>query len=86
MRRGKGGFFVMKKGALIGYLNIDGETEWGLVTSDAPFIYSPNEYDKDYMAVTVVWPQDKLSTTNERISMILSNDETDSGLWLQSSL
>ena len=79
----------MKEGDLIGYLNIDGDTEWGFVTSDKPFVYRPGEYDEEYMAVTVIWPNDSRypgSKTNERVATILSDDKVDSGLWLQSSL
>ena len=79
----------MKKGDLIGYSNLDGDTEWGLVTSDEPFVYCPGEYDEEYMAVTVCWPTDPMyagSVTNERVSTILSDDKASSGLWLQSSL
>ena len=79
----------LKEGDLIGYLNIDGDTEWGFVTSDKPFVYRPGEYDEEYMAVTVIWPNDSRypgSETNERVATILSDDKVDSGLWLQSSL
>ena len=75
----------MNKGSLIGYVNLDGETEWGLVISDEPFMYRPSAHDDEYLAVTVVWPDDKLSVTSESVNTILSDDKLDSGLWLQSS-
>ena len=76
----------MNKGDLIGYVNMDGETEWGLVTSNEPFMYRPSSMDNEYLAVTVVWPDDKVSKTNESVDTILSDDRSDSGIWLQSSL
>ena len=78
----------MNKGDLIGYVNIDGDTEWGIVTSDEPFIYRPSAYDEEYMAVTVCWPDDPQgagSETSENVATILSDDKVDSGIWLQSS-
>lgn len=75
----------MNKGDLIGYVNLDGETEWGVVTSDEPFPYRPEGLDYEHMAVTVVWPDDNLSETSEIVDTILSEHEEDSGIWLQSS-
>ena len=75
----------MNKGDLIGYENLDGDVEWGIVTSDEPFIHRPSAYDEEYMAVTVCWPDDKMSKTSERLEMILSDAQEDSGIWLQSS-
>ena len=75
----------MNKGDLIGYVNLDGETEWGLVISDEPFMYRPSAMESEYLAVTVVWPDDKLSVTSESVDTILSDDKPDSGIWLQSS-
>lgn len=75
----------MNKGDLIGYMNLDGDTEWGIVTSDEPFPYRSSALDYEHMAVTVVWPDDKLSETNEIVDTILSEHEKDSGIWLQSS-
>ena len=76
----------MNKGDLIGYVNLDGETEWGLVTSDEPFMYRPSAHESEYLAVTVTWPDDKLSRTSESVDTILSEKDYDSGIWLQSSL
>ncbi len=86
VRGGIGWVFDMNKGDLIGYVNLDGETEWGLVISEEPFMYRPSAMEDEYLAVTVVWPDDKLSVTSENIDTILSEDKGDSGIWLQSSL
>ena len=77
----------MKKGDLIGYMNLDGDTEWGLVTSDGPFMYRPTERESAYLAVTVVWPHDPVgaSVTHESVNTILDDHEENSGIWLQSS-
>ena len=75
----------MNKGDLIGYVNLDGDTEWGIVTSDQPYMYRPSAVEDEYMAVTVIWPDDKMSETNEMLETILSDAAEDSGIWLQSS-
>ena len=77
----------MNKGDLIGYVNLDGETEWGLVTSDEPFMYRPTANEGEYLAVRVAWPDDPggASNTHECVDTILSDDKLDSGIWLQSS-
>ena len=82
---GTGWVFKMNKGDLVGYWNIDNKIEWGIVLSNEPFMYTDNAIDPPYMAVTVIWPDDNLRKTNERLETILSNDERKSGIWLQSS-
>ena len=77
----------MKKGDLIGFMNLDGDTEWGLVTSDGEFMYRPSECESSYLAVRVAWPQDPVgaSVTHESVDTILDDHEENSGIWLQSS-
>ena len=77
----------MNKGDLIGYVNLDGDTEWGLVTSEKPFMYRPSECESPYLAVTVAWPDDPVgsSVTHESVDTILDDHEENSGIWLQSS-
>tara|TARA_R100000008_G_C3498335_1_gene122363 strand:+ start:92 stop:337 length:246 start_codon:yes stop_codon:yes gene_type:complete len=77
----------MNKGDLIGYVNLDGDLEWGIVVSDEPFMYRPSASEGAYMAVKVKWPSDPsgASDTHECVDTILSDDAIDSGIWLQSS-
>ena len=78
----------MNKGDLIGYVNLDGDTEWGLVTSDKPFMYKPTVNEPAYLAVVVNWPFDPNGyspETHESVETILSEDKELSGIWLQSS-
>tara|TARA_R110002074_G_scaffold134291_1_gene278352 strand:+ start:118 stop:354 length:237 start_codon:yes stop_codon:yes gene_type:complete len=78
----------LKKGDLIGYVNMDGTQEWGIVTSNEPFMYKVTAGEPPYLAVVVSWPNDPngVSETRECVSTVLSDDVELSGIWLQSSL
>ena len=78
----------MRQGDLIGYINMEGIQEWGIVTSNEPFMYRPTAGEPDYLAVVVSWPSDPngVSETRECVETVLSDDMELSGIWLQSSI
>tara|TARA_R110000824_G_scaffold100088_2_gene237888 strand:- start:3094 stop:3339 length:246 start_codon:yes stop_codon:yes gene_type:complete len=77
---------IINKGDLIGYFNMDQETEYGIVISDKPYAY--DSCGDRYLVVDVVWPDDPNgdSTTREPVSNITSDSWEHEGIWLQSSL
>jgi len=79
----------MKKGDLIGYLNMDQEIEYGVIVTEEPYTYK-SEFDDAYVVVDVAWLSDDThgcdSTTKEPISNITSDSDGYKYIWLQSSL
>ena len=77
---------IINKGDLIGYFNMDQETEYGIVLSDKPYSY--DSLGETFQVVDVAWPDDPNgdSITREPVSNIISDSLEHESIWLQSSL